>query len=105
MRVYLFVPCGHLLGKGRPLGSRLWCITVSLLLSQWYPGSMWYLIVSTPDLCTLTYFYFIVLLRSIGICVLCLYLAVPWIGLWSVIVAFSVHIHFFYENLSTVESR
>ena len=34
--VCLFVPCGHLLGKGWPLGSRLWCITVSLSLSHWY---------------------------------------------------------------------
>ena len=39
VRVCLFVPCGHLLGKGLPLGSRLWCITVSLPLSHWYPGS------------------------------------------------------------------
>ena len=37
--VYLYVHCGHLLGKGLPLGSRLWCLTVSLLLSHWYPGS------------------------------------------------------------------
>ena len=37
--VCLFVPCGHLLGKGCPLGSRLWCLTVSLSLSHWYPGS------------------------------------------------------------------
>ena len=36
--VYI-LPCGHLLGKGWPLGSRLWCLTVSLLLSHWYPGS------------------------------------------------------------------
>ena len=28
-----------LLGQGLPLGSRLWCPTVSLLLSHWYPGS------------------------------------------------------------------
>ena len=28
-----------LAGKGWPLGSRLWCLTVSLLLSHWYPGS------------------------------------------------------------------
>ena len=27
VRICLFVPCGHLLGKGWPLGSRLWCIT------------------------------------------------------------------------------
>ena len=39
VRVCLYVPCGHLLGKGRPLGSRLWCPTGSLSLSPWYPGS------------------------------------------------------------------
>ena len=31
--------CPRLLGKGWPLGPRLWCITVSFLLSHWYPGS------------------------------------------------------------------
>ena len=39
VRVSLFVPCGRLLGKGWPLGSRLCCVTVSLSLSYWYPGS------------------------------------------------------------------
>ena len=39
VRVCLFVPCGHLLGKGWPLGSRLWCLTVSLSHSHWYLGS------------------------------------------------------------------
>ena len=39
VRVCLFVPCGHLLGKDWPLGSHLLCLTVSLSLSQWYPGS------------------------------------------------------------------
>ena len=29
---------------------------MSLLLSHWYPGSGVYLIVSIPDLCTLSYF-------------------------------------------------
>ena len=38
VRVCLFVPCGHLLGKGWPLGSRLWCLTVCLSLFHWYPG-------------------------------------------------------------------
>ena len=37
--VCLVLPCGHLLGKDWPLGSRLWCHIVSLLLSHWYPGS------------------------------------------------------------------
>ena len=39
VRVCLFVPCGHLLGRDWPLGSRLWCITERLSLSHWYPGS------------------------------------------------------------------
>ena len=39
VRICLYVPCGHLLGNDRHLGSRLWCLTVSLSLSQWYPGS------------------------------------------------------------------
>ena len=30
----------HLLGKGWPLGSRFRCLTVSLSLSHWYPGSV-----------------------------------------------------------------
>ena len=37
--VCLFVPCVHVLGKGLPIGSRLWCLTVSLSLSYWSPGS------------------------------------------------------------------
>ena len=39
IQVCLYVLCGHLLGKGLPLGSRLSCLTVSLSLSHWYPGS------------------------------------------------------------------
>ena len=39
MHVCLYVLCGHLLGKGWPLGSHLWCLTVSFSLSHWYPGS------------------------------------------------------------------
>ena len=37
MRGCLYVLCGHLLGKGWPFGSRLWCLTVSLWVSHWYP--------------------------------------------------------------------
>ena len=33
VRLCLLLPCGH------PLVSRLLCLIVSLLLSQWYPGS------------------------------------------------------------------
>ena len=39
VRVCLYVLCGHLLGKGWPLSSHLSCLTVSLSLSHWYPGS------------------------------------------------------------------
>ena len=39
INVCLLMICGHLLGKGWPLGSRLWCLIVTLLLSHWYPGS------------------------------------------------------------------
>ena len=39
VHVFLFVPCGHLLGKGWPLGYSLWGIIVSLSLSLWYPRS------------------------------------------------------------------
>ena len=53
VRVCLFVP-GHLLGKGGPLASRLWCLWVCH-----FPigilGQVWYLIVSIADLWILTY--------------------------------------------------
>ena len=39
VHVCLYVLCGHLLGKGWPICSRLWCLSVSLSLSHWYPGS------------------------------------------------------------------
>ena len=39
VRVCLLMPCGHLLGKGWPLDSRLWCLIVKLSLSHWYLGS------------------------------------------------------------------
>ena len=37
--ICLLMPCGHLLEKSWPLGSRLWCLIMKLLLSHWYPGS------------------------------------------------------------------
>ena len=39
VRICLLMPCGHLRGKGWPLGSRVWCLIVKLSLSHWYPGS------------------------------------------------------------------
>ena len=49
-------PCGHLLGKGWPLGS---LVCYVLLCCVTFPcgvlGQVWYLIVSILDLCPLTY--------------------------------------------------
>ena len=54
--VCLYVLCGHLLGKGWPLGSRLWCLLWVCHFPIGILGQVWYLIVSIPDLCTLTYY-------------------------------------------------
>ena len=56
VRVCLYVLCGHLLGKGWPLGSRLWCLLWVCHFPIGILGQVWYLIVSIPDLCTFTYF-------------------------------------------------
>ena len=58
VRVCLYVLCGHLLGKGWPLGSRLWCLLWVCHFPVGILGQVCYLIVSIPDLCTLTYFYY-----------------------------------------------
>ena len=39
MHVCFLMSCGHLLGKGLPIGPRLCCLIVKLSLSNWYPGS------------------------------------------------------------------
>ena len=56
VRVCLYVFCGHMLGKGWPLGSRLWCLLWVCHFPIGILGQVWYLVVSIPDLCTLTYF-------------------------------------------------
>ena len=58
VRVCLYVLCGHLLGKGWPLGSRLWCFLWVCHFPIGILGQVWYLIVSIPDLCTFTYFLY-----------------------------------------------
>ena len=55
VRVCLYVLCGHLLGKGWPLGSRLWCLLWVCHFPIGILGQVWYLIVLIPDLCTITY--------------------------------------------------
>ena len=59
VRVCLYVLRGHLLGKGWPLGSRLWCLLWVCHFPIGILGQVWYLIVSIPDLCNLTYFTYI----------------------------------------------
>ena len=63
VRVCLYVLCGHLLGKGWPLGSRLWCLLWVCHFPIGILGQVWYLIVSIPDLCTITYFYAIITIK------------------------------------------
>ena len=43
-------------GKGLTSWLSFVVSSVSLSLSHWYPGRVWYLIVSIPDLCTITYY-------------------------------------------------
>ena len=70
MRVCLYVLCGHLLGKGWPLGSRLLCLLWVCHFPIAILGQVWYLIVSIPDLCTLTYFVGSLLINTpiVGVC-------------------------------------
>ena len=50
-------PCGHLQGKGRPLGSLVCDVFLCFVtFPDGVLGQVWYLIVSIPDLCLLSYF-------------------------------------------------
>ena len=66
VRVCLYVLRGHLLGKGWPLGSRLWCLLWVCHFPIGILGQVWYLIVSIPDLCNLTYFVICILESKIS---------------------------------------
>ena len=52
-------PCDHLLGKGRPLGSLVYCVFLCFLVTFPYgvQGQVWYLIVLFPDLCLALSFF------------------------------------------------
>ena len=63
VRVCLYVLCGHLLGKGWPLGSRLWCLLWVCHFPIGILGQVWYLIVSIPDLCNLIILISIIYLK------------------------------------------
>ena len=56
MNMFKKVEFWHLLGKGWPLCSRLWCLLWVCHFPIGILGQVWYLIVSISDLCTLTYF-------------------------------------------------
>ena len=93
VRVCLYVLCGHLLGKGWPLGSRLWCLLWVCHFPIGILGQVWYLIVSIPDLCTLTY---IVIIR-VAVPFKWLLLAVPWGCLQFVVVVFVDYTHLLFS--------
>ena len=93
VRVCLYVLCGHLLGKGWPLGSCLWCLLWDCHFPIGILGQVWYLIVSIPDLCTFTYFvcglwlrYFLIILTyyfcSNWNSVLAIATDMPKVGTW-----------------------
>ena len=58
-------------------------------------GQVWYLIVSFPDLCLLSYFYRYI----VTINVLWLFLKAPWVGLQFVIVVFPDHTHLLFNRV------
>ena len=51
-----FIDLHSIFNDNWPLGSRLWCILWVCHFPIGILGQVWYLIVSIPDLCTLTYF-------------------------------------------------
>ena len=56
--------CGHLLGKGWPLGSLVCYVLLSFVpLSYGVLSQVWYLIVLIHDLCLLTYFVKVYMMR------------------------------------------
>ena len=76
VHVCLYGLCGHLLGKG----SRLWCLLWVCHFPIGILGQVWYLIVSIPDLCTITY-----LSLSFSCCVceyffVCQFLSASWLS-------------------------
>ena len=83
VRVCLYVLCGHLLGKGWPLGSRFWCLLWVCHFPIGILGQVWYLIVSIPDLCTITYFLYAnrMVLSLLVYCIPLLPLFVWWLRL------------------------
>ena len=50
------LPCGHLLGRGWPLGCCWWCLLYFCYFPMWYPGSCVVLDCIFPDICHLSYF-------------------------------------------------
>ena len=118
MHVCLLMTCGHLLWKGWPLRSRLWCLIVTLSLTHWYSVSgvvldcidSW----SFPSFllcCTLLYVHFsfaIILMGKtelfalLGVSSWCLmlvvwlFLSVPWVCLLFVIVYILIILTFYF---------
>ena len=77
------LPCGHLLGKGWPLGSCLWCVFVTFPCG--IMGQVWYLIASIPEFCRLSYFSW----WHVAVVVLCIFLTVSTMD-WSAVCGISL---------------
>ena len=89
VRVCLYVLCGHLLGKGWPLGSRLWCLLWVCHFPICILGQVWYLIVSIPDLCNLiTLKVYVFLLTIPWRCFICRSFLLPMFRVCHAILSF-----------------
>ena len=54
----------HLLGKGWPLGSCVWCLIVIFVTNSCgVLGQVWYLIALIPDLCRISYFTYLQVIK------------------------------------------
>ena len=78
VHVCLYVLCGHLLGKGWPLGSRLWCLLCVCHFPIGILGQVWYLIVSIPDLCTITYLNYAIITSTYAYFIALTYVRSLW---------------------------
>ena len=78
-----WLPCGHLLGNGWPLGSCLWYVFVTFPCG--ILGQVWYLIASIPEFCRLSYFSW----WHVAVIVFCIFLTVSTMD-WSTVCGISL---------------
>ena len=89
--VCLLMPCGHLLGKGWPLGSRLWCLIVCLSLSHvlsWVSGGVWLY----PFLIFALFLTLKLMAKKI-ITILCSYFLLIWTYVWLFVLSLFIPVY------------